>query len=1029
MKTLWSRNCSQLIQFPQSLLTSVILLVFIYSLQAVQAETTVQATFTSHGRVVLQETSEPGESAEQSLINLYYAQGAMHWWQSPLLLMLYTAMNLPHDPPSLNVPEFNRFLRTTNALYQPFILSATPIVRQVEVDGTVPRLVSTLTSTSQIRAYMQRLGIPDETAAEWRDSNPFDRRILSAWLQGAQFAAIQHREEFYNRHPALRATGLLEAFLDLTVQDLFAIVAGGEETIYDNGTLIRTAQALANLLRTTRPNSSLPIASFNRPSAIFIGFQKPSDTPGGSNGASVSYISNSNPNSRQCITMGEGHLPSTAGEPFGLKFQLKVSEMLVHSGEGIVPFVGAHYLGTFVAPLQASAHHSTSLTAGPSGSSFLFATETDGQNYLAADGSWRPFISRTISSGQALFGNTVLEIPEFGSVVFWAHDPGTNKDFAVTMRRKSHANTVHSIISKMLAGIKNDAVGYRQALREGTSHWGESGCGPNDNPLIPASRMPYLSLNQGTPDLVNDDSISAVSINKLKNSYKKLGQLSTPVCYNFATASDNGPIRDGGCASLTIPNYLDPGHGYPTYRQFDVLAWAERFRLGRPQETPVSDDEVLKLATSTHIGEMENLGKILVESVRRYAAAVLTPDQLQRVQQFTQTIINYDGVHRDSAIDLVLFRMRAPLAGLVFANSSVLAEPVRRFLNGPDEQFSNAAAALDLPAASALIALLTDALSFYDTRCAAHGINTWSQAVGIIDNGSFAAEDMAGPSFGGGRSSGSYRFLRDSSGNEICKLELYSSTPFKLIASEDQLNYASFGTSVEPTHPYYNYTLSNWWQRWGTYNRDGDGYSGTSVFENVSLKPNPVPTPIADALEVFTFTVPQSLRFNDCDRNGIPDQDEVDNDADQIPDACEACPNDPGKTAPGVCGCGVAEQDLNNNRITDCLYIRELRYWLSILSRQIRSLRNKAMLGAKAGSSRRIRLNVTFSTQQVHIFANPYIESIKNNRTKKKVINLTRQLDTVSKKLVRANKMKTLSYSKLALELLAQLRKRIARSN
>ena len=37
-------------------------------------------------------------------------------------------------------------------------------------------------------------------------------------------------------------------------------------------------------------------------------------------------------------------------------------------------------------------------------------------------------------------------------------------------------------------------------------------------------------------------------------------------------------------------------------------------------------------------------------------------------------------------------------------------------------------------------------------------------------------------------------------------------------------------------------------------------------------------------------------------------------------DFCEdLCPDDPAKTAPGVCGCGVADTDSNANGITDCV--------------------------------------------------------------------------------------------------------------
>ncbi len=61
----------------------------------------------------------------------------------------------------------------------------------------------------------------------------------------------------------------------------------------------------------------------------------------------------------------------------------------------------------------------------------------------------------------------------------------------------------------------------------------------------------------------------------------------------------------------------------------------------------------------------------------------------------------------------------------------------------------------------------------------------------------------------------------------------------------------------------------------------------------------------------------------DCDANGIPDDCESDTDADGVIDACDECPDDPDKTAPGDCGCGVADEDANGNGMSDCLDANE----------------------------------------------------------------------------------------------------------
>ena len=38
----------------------------------------------------------------------------------------------------------------------------------------------------------------------------------------------------------------------------------------------------------------------------------------------------------------------------------------------------------------------------------------------------------------------------------------------------------------------------------------------------------------------------------------------------------------------------------------------------------------------------------------------------------------------------------------------------------------------------------------------------------------------------------------------------------------------------------------------------------------------------------------------------------------QMPDSSDNCPNDPDKIEPGVCGCGISDDDANNNGVADC---------------------------------------------------------------------------------------------------------------
>ncbi len=58
---------------------------------------------------------------------------------------------------------------------------------------------------------------------------------------------------------------------------------------------------------------------------------------------------------------------------------------------------------------------------------------------------------------------------------------------------------------------------------------------------------------------------------------------------------------------------------------------------------------------------------------------------------------------------------------------------------------------------------------------------------------------------------------------------------------------------------------------------------------------------------------------DDCNSNGIPDDCEDDTDGDGTIDDCDDCPDDPEKTDPGQCGCGIADTDTDGDGVADCI--------------------------------------------------------------------------------------------------------------
>jgi uncharacterized repeat protein (TIGR01451 family) len=90
---------------------------------------------------------------------------------------------------------------------------------------------------------------------------------------------------------------------------------------------------------------------------------------------------------------------------------------------------------------------------------------------------------------------------------------------------------------------------------------------------------------------------------------------------------------------------------------------------------------------------------------------------------------------------------------------------------------------------------------------------------------------------------------------------------------------------------------------------DGDGVSSADC--NANGVPDECDTDPADPDG-------NGLTSADCDNNNVPDECQPDGDGDGTIDACDGCPADAAKQAPGLCGCNVADGDSDGDGVPNC---------------------------------------------------------------------------------------------------------------
>jgi TolB-like protein len=130
----------------------------------------------------------------------------------------------------------------------------------------------------------------------------------------------------------------------------------------------------------------------------------------------------------------------------------------------------------------------------------------------------------------------------------------------------------------------------------------------------------------------------------------------------------------------------------------------------------------------------------------------------------------------------------------------------------------------------------------------------------------------------------------------------------------------------------------------GIYNSDRENYREAAIFYEKALKEDPGLVIARDALQELQelglipkkkkrsllkslrnrtsltdqLTPEEPIKRAKTPKDAIKRQSLYDSDNDELPNPIDGCPDDPNKTAPGICGCGVPDTDSDGDETPDC---------------------------------------------------------------------------------------------------------------
>jgi hypothetical protein len=809
--------------------------IFFVAGTALGQESRVTVRVNALGESQVFESENPGDTTERSLTNLAYGMGAVHWYLDPVVLMLGTMFITDHNS-HLNKDEFDLFVSKDLEQYRTVLSSFSGPFRKVALDGTLIKKIEGKPKIVELENFLKRLGVPEYTREQADQISPEVIAILTNWLGGAQMMARSYEDDFYKRHPDLLPTNIVKYFYNLTLADILEGYSS-VSMIYDIMSLdrvieqLRSSGWLVNLSNFQEAHLSDDPVPLNSSEVSLKSLHQSPKPIGASNAAAFMYSPQENPNLKKCLLAGEPHQPSTydiEGGPFSQQKLFKALAKLP-SGE-LSQFVLSVYpnLPAF-AGIHATENSATAGTAAPTGSSLMFLATTNGRSYLL-NGQSIPFSERriTLNRGTGSFEGKIFSMEGFGDVFAWARDPETGSLLALSMRPKSASSLVAGFWKRIIAGLKNDSAGYISALEDGLPLYGEAGCHPS-SPGV--ANKAYFALNQGKVDDVDDElSVTSLGINSVDRTLLKTGVKSQLMCIRQSwTTSDNGPLKHG-CENPppSAPAYIDPG--FKTFRQADFISSIQAIT------GPLNNDDIFRIATSTYSTAVHRTIDLVVLSVEMYGATILPSYLLGKYQQVAADLREYSGFIEDNSRQVLVAYLYQNIFSKIQSAQMKVSPVLREYLSDPAITRDAAQKALTSRDALILIKNLTEALNFHESMCQSRGISKYSSALSINISGQTVASGFAGPGYDS-RSSGTFRFKSDD-GQNLCDLEMITSSPNKFVYTEDTFFYLPFGPIISELSmmpELYAASNSAWGVLWGDHNKNGQGYGGANSYRPIKL--------------------------------------------------------------------------------------------------------------------------------------------------------------------------------------------------